>query len=270
MLKQQVAELAESALARTRPGRAFTIAVLAALPAAGPQAAAAAVAASAAKGSTSAQGALSVALSGALLGPLLGVAGAYVGVKASLDATRSARERAFVMRSIGVFTAFALAFAAVELTGLVLLPAVFDRVSVQLALIALYAAGLVAMIVRSNRAQRRIQEEEGPYVHADSLSASDLSQTPASAIYGSFGGTLFGGTFWLVPLSLIEEDVGLGLAILCAAFVLFFVCARTVLQRPARFFRVMTVAEAALGLLNLAAVNLRWDVWMAAYRRHWT
>ena len=270
MLKEQVAALVESALERTRPGSALTVAILAALPAAAPQAAAAGVALTAAKGSGSAPGVASAALSGAVLGPLLGVAGAYLGGKASLDATRSPRERAFVKHSMVGYTFFALAFAVVEVVGLLALPRLFATVALQLVLVGAYTAGLVAMILRGNRRQIQIQIEDGTYVDPATLPRPDLSRMAPSAFYGSFAGTIFGGTVWMIPMSLIAGEPGVAALVFATALGLFLLCSRAAIREPKRYLRLSALSLVALALLNLAAVNLRWEAWMDVYRRHWT
>jgi len=71
MLKQQVAEFVEQALGRTAPQKAFTIAVLAALPAVKADALVTSVAATSATGLMSAKAAFWAALSSALLGTFI-------------------------------------------------------------------------------------------------------------------------------------------------------------------------------------------------------
>jgi hypothetical protein len=270
MLKDQVVALVESALARSRPGSALTVAILAALPAAAPQAAAAGVALTAAEGSTAAPGAASAALAGAVMGPLLGVAGAYLGGKASLDATRSPRERAFVKRSIWVYAAYGLAFVAVEILGLLALPRLVATVTAQVMIVGAYTVGLVLMIVRGNRRQRQIQIEDGTYVDPSTLPRPDPSRLSPSAFYGAFAGSLFGGTLWMIPMSLIAGEPWVAASVFATTLALFLLFSRAAIRQPTRYRRLSALSLVALALLNFAAVNLRWETWMAIYRRHWT
>lgn len=101
LLKSEIAAFVEKSLRTTRPGRAFTLAVLAALPGLG-----AATAAAGTVGATSkATGPLTakIAASGfsaALWGPLLGVLGTAFGFWAGDQLTRFPRERAYYRKMI--------------------------------------------------------------------------------------------------------------------------------------------------------------------------
>ncbi len=110
LLRERLTAVVETTLANTRPGKVFTLAVLAALPLITPQAAAAGLAAMAGKGSPLAGAALSTSLLGAVGGSLLGLWGAYMGTRASLQQARSDRERAFIKRYVGLLGAVILGF----------------------------------------------------------------------------------------------------------------------------------------------------------------
>lgn len=98
LLHEQVLSFVEGTLERTAPGRGFTLGVIAALPVFATSAAAATVGSAAAHGSATAKGATLVGLFNALIGPAIGLLGAYIGVKASLNSTRTPRERQFVIQ----------------------------------------------------------------------------------------------------------------------------------------------------------------------------
>ncbi|MBS0660707.1 MAG: sigma-70 family RNA polymerase sigma factor [Verrucomicrobia bacterium] len=105
LLQEQVAGFVECALERSSPGRAFTLAVLAALPGTIPTASA-----------TAAAGALLPAASksslglGALLGPLFGAVSGLFTLRATLHATRTERERVRARRDALVVAGAPLAF----------------------------------------------------------------------------------------------------------------------------------------------------------------
>jgi len=165
MLQEQVTAFVEGALRRSSPGPAFTLAVLAALPAFTVSATAATVGAAALKGSTVAKAAAATGMAGAVLGPLLGILGGYVGAKASIENTKSPRERRFMVRLAWITAGLALLFTA-ALLGLIVLakPMVKSHPGLYAVLLVSvltgYTVGLVALILWSNRRQRRIQHEE--------------------------------------------------------------------------------------------------------------
>jgi len=99
VLKKQVAALVEETLGRTKPGKMFTVAVVAALPAITVQTATAAVAGVTAKGAPAAKTAFLSGLSGAVLGPLVGLLGGIFGLWMSIKHTKSPRERRFMVKT---------------------------------------------------------------------------------------------------------------------------------------------------------------------------
>lgn len=91
LLAEEVASFVEGALARTNPGKAFTLGVLAALPLAMTSTAKAATLAAAAKGGAKAVGA--TGLLGVLLSPVLVLLGNYIPYRMGLAEARSEEER---------------------------------------------------------------------------------------------------------------------------------------------------------------------------------
>lgn len=268
MLKEQVATFVEETLSRTRPTKAFAIAVLAALPAAAPQAAAAAVAATAAKGSVAAKSAAAAGLSGAVWGPLLGMLGAFIGVRASLRSTKSPRERRFVVKTIWIFGAYVLGFLGVTVAVIYFLRSVWapSPQILTLAIIGLggvYTIGLVVLIRWANRRQRQIQKEDRTYVEPR-YQPMELSR---GAIYGSFGGAVFGAVCWVFPMSFIAKDWIVAAVVLLAAMTIFALSTQAAFRAPQRYYRIAIGALLGVGVLNLAVVNLRWTQWMVAYRQ---
>ena len=101
MLREEIAGLVEGTLSRTRPGSAFTIGVLVALPAVSATTAGAVASASAvvsAGADTAAKGMLAKLGLSALAGPLIGLAGAWLGSKAAASTGRSPEERACILK----------------------------------------------------------------------------------------------------------------------------------------------------------------------------
>lgn len=165
LLHERVLALVEGTLERTVPGKAFTLGVLAALPVFATSASAATVVAAAAKGSATAKGAGLVTVFNALFGPVVGILGFYFGVRLSLDATRTPRERQFVVRqtkSIVVWMVLlntavaAYIFAAVNYWSTH--PVLFTVLGVSLPL--LFAGSILVTALQFNREFRRIREME--------------------------------------------------------------------------------------------------------------
>ncbi|HEY3762273.1 MAG TPA: sigma-70 family RNA polymerase sigma factor [Verrucomicrobiae bacterium] len=124
LLHEQMVSFVEGALARTNPGQAFTLDVLAALPALTISAKAATLGAAAAKGSMTAKVAGISGLLGSALSPLIAFLGIWMGYQSAQDSARSQRERDFnktffkrLMTCIAAFLAiyFAVCFGGESL-----------------------------------------------------------------------------------------------------------------------------------------------------------
>jgi RNA polymerase sigma factor (sigma-70 family) len=93
LLQEQVLAFVEGALARTNPGKTFTLAVLAALPGLTVSSKAAIIGAAAAKGGATAKAAGAAGLLGAILSPLLVIFGNYASYRMSMDEAHTDVER---------------------------------------------------------------------------------------------------------------------------------------------------------------------------------
>ncbi len=115
LLRDEMTALVESTLTRTRPGSAFTIGVLAALPMASASAASNVITA-ATKTASGAVGKGIVAKFGlgALIGPVIGLVCAYLGTRAAASSARSERERAVLLR----YSRWIIAFCFIMSIGL--------------------------------------------------------------------------------------------------------------------------------------------------------
>ncbi len=96
LLQERVLSFVEGALQRTNPGKAFTLAVLAALPVMTISAKAATVGAAAAKGSSLAKGAGVIGLIGSLITPVLSFSSLWMGYRNSIETARTDRERRYL------------------------------------------------------------------------------------------------------------------------------------------------------------------------------
>ena len=98
-------------------------------------------------------------------------------------------------------------------------------------------------------------------------SAAMEQKISKTTVYGSLAGGVFGSLCWLVVMAGMVGDwlSMVTIAVLSAA--LFFAGARLWLRRPQRQHLVVAVVMAAVGILNLLVIHLRWNEWMAVYRQ---
>jgi RNA polymerase sigma factor (sigma-70 family) len=129
LLTEEVTTFVESALARTNPGQAFTIGVLAALPITLSSSAKAATMAAAAKGGATVTGkSLASVVLGILSGPALGFLFGFLGWRESLKTMRTPRERASVKRDgIILVVACVLFFVICSVFGSWVSPLLWDE-----------------------------------------------------------------------------------------------------------------------------------------------
>jgi RNA polymerase sigma factor (sigma-70 family) len=166
LLQEQVLAFVEGALARTNPGQAFTLGVLAALPAMTISVKAATIGV-AAKGSAAAKGAGLIGLGGAMLAPLLGFYGMWEDYRMKKKAGHSARElkplKIYYTAIAASIVAEVLACCAVMYYGGALIktnPSLF--VALMLGLILGYPLALAAFARRIFRDAKKLAAEQTP------------------------------------------------------------------------------------------------------------
>ena len=121
LLADEVAAFVEGALARTNPGKAFTLGVLAALPLTLTMSAKAAMLGAAAlKGGATAKAAGGFGAFSSILSPLIGLAGPWLQYRMLLDTARSDAERAGIRSYFRKLASLILAFG-MSLVALILL-----------------------------------------------------------------------------------------------------------------------------------------------------
>jgi len=171
MLQDRVAAFVEGALRQSTPGRAFTLAVIAALPlvaASTTTATAAGLGSAAVKTSALASGAGAMALTSVLLGPIVGCLGAWFGIRAGLDSAESDQERTMIRRYAGRMAALVFVFIVA-----VLFATPFTRhispdhpilaIGIGVSLPIVYGIALAAMIFSFRRTHRRIRAEQASH-----------------------------------------------------------------------------------------------------------
>jgi RNA polymerase sigma factor (sigma-70 family) len=169
MLREEMTAVVETTLTRTRPGAAFTMAVLAALPVISPPTASAAAAAGAlaSKGTASlAKGALSTGGLGVILGPATGLLAGWLGTKAVRLTARSERERNCVTRHARRMVLYSFALCAILVLILTYAGELYPVTRAWLIFgILVWVGVLLAMILginsRMQRDVRRIRKETG-------------------------------------------------------------------------------------------------------------
>lgn len=256
LLKTEVSTLVEDVLGQTGPKRAFTIAVVAALPALTTQTASAAVAGAVVKGAPVAKIVFSTALVGAILGPILGLLGGIFGSWMSIKHTRSPRERKFMVKmSIIVWLMLLL------LIGLPLGLAIAGVIPkwVYWSVFVVFFVVLLPMIFWINNRTRQIQKEDGTYIEPEYTS----TEIPKWGIYGAFGGAIFGSVFWIVPMSCLTRDWLTIIAVTVFAGLIFTISTKKLLRKQEMLWRILVWDMISLCVLNLAVVNLRWSDWMS-------
>jgi RNA polymerase sigma factor (sigma-70 family) len=263
LVKAQIASLVEDTLTRSGPSEAFTIGVIAALPALGTQTASAVVTGLVAKGAPAAKTLVAAGLSGTILGPILGLLGGILGAWCSVKNTHSPRERRFMIR-MTIFV-WLLLFALIGVPLTLALAGLIPK-WVYWSCFAVFFTLLLPLIIWGNAHQRRIQIQDG--------TCRPPEYTPARltrpGIYGSFGGSIFGATLWLLILAALARDwVAFVMIFVCDSllFLLFLAATATILRNPKRYWLAAILTLCVMTAVTLAAVNLRWVAWMHAYRQ---
>jgi RNA polymerase sigma factor (sigma-70 family) len=260
LVKAQIASLVEDILSRSGPGKAFAVAVVAALPAIATPTASAAVVGIAAKGTPAAKTVFAAGLGGAILGPILGLLGGVLGSWCSIRNTHSPRERQFMVRMTTLVWLLLLVLIGLPLTAA--LAGIIPKWACW-PCFAVFFTLLLPLILWGNAQQRRIQIEDGTYRHPEHPSACITRR----GLYASFGGGIFGGTFWLMILTWLAKDWILFGLILGCDVLLWFGAVALCTRDPQRYGSLAAMVVSVLMALTLVAVNLRWTAWMRAYRQ---
>jgi RNA polymerase sigma factor (sigma-70 family) len=261
LIKAEVSSLVEETLARSGPGKAFAVGIVAALPAILTPPASAAVVGLTAKGAPVAKLAWATGLTGVILGPIVGVLGGLFGAWCSIRNTKSPRERRFMIQvTILVWTLM------VALIGVPLVLALTGLVSkaVYWSCYAAFFAGLLPLILWINRRHRRIRMEDGTYREPD-----EVVSFSTAGIYGSFAGSIFGASAWLLIMAALAGHWVSFVQILACDVSMFCGAAIFCTRQPERYWFAAILAVFGVMSMTLIAVNLCWVAWMTAYRRSW-
>lgn len=166
MLKSAMSTFVEDTLQKTKPGVAFTAAVFTAINGISPPAKAAVVGA----GSANASWLLKLTSFLPILAASSGFIGAFFGLQASLDQTKTKQERIAVKRGVAAFMGVALAFVAL-MFACKYMALSFDELSLPIAVISQCIVALFVLVyiwltfnmiskMRATRAHQRIIEPQ--------------------------------------------------------------------------------------------------------------
>ena len=179
MLREQVLAFVEGALARTSPGKVFTLSVLAALPAMTISTKAATVGAAAAKGSATAKAAGALGVLGSVLSPLLALWSLWSGYRTGMATARSDRERSFTKgfywRLVGCIGGFFVIYFALMVGGATVLKghvSLFVILVVGLALA--YIISMVCFSIWCYRARKKMLAN---------LTPAEIATKPTQAVW---------------------------------------------------------------------------------------
>ncbi|WP_158277498.1 sigma-70 family RNA polymerase sigma factor [Opitutus sp. ER46] len=176
LLHQEVARFVEGTLTRTAPGASFTLGVMGALPLLTvPGGATAAAWGAASPGCTAGLAAKLLAFAQLAIGPVIGLVAAWLGIRASLRATRTPEELAFVRRYLRRLLLCLLAFcvAAIGITTIAAKAGMASPrqvVWLWVTLGVVYLLGIVTLALHAKstlRRLRRIGRAEHPEAFRD-------------------------------------------------------------------------------------------------------
>ncbi len=264
-IQAEVASLVEDTLARSGPGKAFTVAVVAALPAIITPTASAAIVGVAAKGTPAAKTVLGVSLSGATLGSIIGLLGGILGwgigllggvlgTRADIRRAKSPRERRSVI-GISLFT-WLLVLVLIALPQILFIAGIIPK-WVYWSCWGAFFVLLLPLISWGNAHQQRIQIEDGTYRPPEPPPACAARLGTRQ----SFVGKIFGPLIWVLIVAAVTGDWITAVVAFALGFVVLFITRRVSAARPERPFLALLVALLGVGAIDLGVVCLRWRAW---------
>lgn len=106
-----------------------------------------------------------------------------------------------------------------------------------------------------------------PQTAAPGIAATGPTPLSKGAIYGAFAGGIFGGVAWILPTSFMARDWPAAAIVFAAASLIFVASTTLCLRDQGKRWRILVWAMIALCALNLAVVNIRWNVWKQALKQ---
>jgi RNA polymerase sigma factor (sigma-70 family) len=282
LLRAEMALVVERGLVRTRAGKAFTTAVVAALPAVGLNAALLAggtataaaagksgAATAAGKGAATAYGVATLLPAGAamgalggLLGGVAGAAGAWLGFKTAYNQARSTIEQKFLKRSALMIIALTVLLVLVE----VALPLVYFHsfpVSsrrtfglINTGVLLGYAVALMALVFWMSRTHARIIREAVPDVvpRYPGLMFRKWN-SPRTTVYASMAGAIFGLMSGPIVLEVVQGRWASAALLMLLTGGVYAASVKAVFRWPDRYFAVGGWACLLLGPIVVAVMH---------------
>jgi RNA polymerase sigma factor (sigma-70 family) len=259
-LKAELTSLVQDVIKRSKPGKTFTIALIAALPAITPQAASAAITGTVAKGLLPVKSAGLLSLIGATLGPLLGMLGVIIGIKASIKNTKSPNEHVFMKRRAWLAILYSYSSIAILLFLLWFTPQSWVLIS----WLILFFSGIFILAYSTERHRKAIQIKDSTHV----ITRQRILEMTKGQIYGEFAGAISGSLCWLYLMTVRTRDWISLWSVLIIGLVLFFASTKICLQAKHLHYQIAMVPFGIIGLMNLVIINLRWNHWMETLGPH--
>ncbi len=201
MLRDRVTGVVAAALRRSRPGRAFTVAVMTGLTALSAGAKTALAGTGVAASGATLQSAAMGGILGGILGPLVGLLGGWFGTWVSAEAAPTRRERNYLRQTGRRMLLVSLLFTAV-LVGLMLAFARRMPLGYSLISLAVWMAAFWAYVtlesVRAARAVKRLRAEAAP---------AEPNDTPLRRMAARWRGRVFRSQVTLLGLPLLDVNV---------------------------------------------------------------
>jgi len=110
----------------------------------------------------------------------------------------------------------------------------------------------------TERRRKAIQIEDGTYVKPQKR----ILQMTDGQIYGSFSGLIFGVLSWLYLMCINAKDWTTMWLVLAGGILIFWISTKICLHTRQHYYRVAMGMCAAVGLVNLIVINLRWNKWI--------
>ena len=265
MLQHQLAETVTTALANSKPSKAFTAGVLAGLSGLMSKTATAAGASTAATVAKSGAGVLwGTGLGLAFLNLLLHLPVIRWMNKTNDDAIRSDKERQ-LFQQFRFWNRCGLAvFVVAALSSIWWQPFIDSFWVRSMSIPGLMVLFYIPMIWYARRLGKRVEQlrvEEGTYTPPRPLIESDDRRVLTSKTYQVFGLSALLVIAWPTTLAIRATDWSILASILAAAIAISLVASRMSLQFPKRSFVFYQLNTSAILLVGIAAMAWRWQLW---------